>query len=668
MNLFHYPMPRITVGLLAGCVLGSYSTHVLEAVSCFLISLLFVFFLLFVRSAKWLRGLGILFLAISLGMLSEGLHRESNYPNHYTHFCKNGKKQLVEAVLREQLKSTAYAKRYVLQVQKIDQQACFGKLLLNCPKNNTAVDLPVGLRLQCETLIQQANKPLNPAAFDYGNYLSKKNIYAQAWVQINRIKRQSAYQIDAYYYADKLRNRISTHLKQAGCEPIVAAIFNALLLGQQQDIPTDISKDYQYAGVVHILSVSGLHVGFIIVLLRVCFSLFPKNRKFQYLELLVSILFLWAFAFVAGLSPSVLRAVTVFSFVSLGLFLHRSSSNLNALFVSAFLLLLAMPQAVFDIGFQLSYAALLFIFMLQPHLKKWYHPKTKIGRYLWENCTLSLAAQLGTLPLSLYYFHQFPGLFLVANLLLLPFLAGIMGLGLVCLVWLIIAVPPPVLVALLSWCINSMNAVIHVLASADNLVFQHIPCTLEMAVSLYLLLFALMYGLSKRQFSNLFYVGFALIIVQLTVVTAVWKTKYEHEIVLFHCTRYTALVERNGNDIIAYTNLPESKRQPLLSYATAHFAGPIVFRKLPQKGVVNGQTLCIIDTATAACTSSKNSIILLRNSPKINLDQLIQTCHPKAIVADGSNYKTYIKRWKASCMHEKIPFHATGEKGFYVVN
>lgn len=668
MNLFHYPMPRITVGLIAGCLFGSYSNHKEIAFGCFFISLFSVLLLLLIRSAKWLRGIAILVLAVSLGLLSEALHGESYYPNHYTHFCKNGKKQLVEAVVREQLKSTAYTKRYVLQVQKIDQQTCFGKLLLNCPKNNTAIDLPVGLRVQCKTLIQQTNKPLNPASFDYGNYLRKKNIYAQTWVQINRIKRQSAYQIDAYYYADKLRNRISTHLEQAGCEPVVAALFNALLLGQQQDIPTDISKDYQYAGVVHILSVSGLHVGFIIVLLRLCFGLFPKNRKFQITELLLSILFLWAFAFVAGLSPSVLRAVTVFSFVSLGLFLRRSSSNLNALFVSAFLLLLVMPQAVFDIGFQLSYAALLFIFLLQPQLKKWYQPKTKVGRYLWENCSLSLTAQLGTLPLSLYYFHQFPGLFLVGNLLLLPILAMIMGLGLVCLIWLIIAVPPSLLIEILAWNIHLMNQIIHALASVKGLVFEHIPCTLEMAIALYVLLFALSYGLSKRHYKSLRYVGFAFIGFQLTLLGAVWNSKQEQESIVFHCLRYSAIVERKGNDIIAYTNLPESKRQPLYDYATAHFAWPIAIRKIPQKGVVNGNSWYIIDTAAIGFSIAKKSVILLRNSPKINLDQLIQSSQPKIIIADGSNYKSYICRWKNSCIKAKIPFHATGEKGFYIVH
>ena len=211
-----------------------------------------------------------------------------------------------------------------------------------------------------------------------------------------------------------------------------------------------------------------------------------------------------------------------------------------------------------------------------------------------------------------------------------------------------------------------MNQLIHVLASVKGLVFEHIPCTLEMATALYILLFALSHGLSNRNYKSLGFVGVAVIGFQLTVVAAVWNSKHEQESLVFHCSRYSALVVREGTKITAYTNLPKYKRQSLYTYATAHFGNPILFRKLPQKGVVNGQTVCIIDTASATITRIKNSVILLHNSPKINLDQLILCSQPKLIIADGSNYKSYIRRWKNSCIQAKIPFHATGEKGFYM--
>ena len=667
MNLLQYPLPRICLGMLAGCAIGSYLCSSQQVFGCFIFTVLINFIVLVFRLPKWVAGMAILTLACSLGIFSNWIHRESNYANHYLHYLHPDRVQQIEAVVREQLKTTSNYQRYVVHVTKLDQRPCRGKLLINCKSTTVHPVLPVGLPIQFEGIVQTNRKPLNPDSFDYSNYLNQKNICAQVWVSLYKLKKRNDFQRDIYYYADKLRSRIREHLDLSGCNPIAAAVFNALLLGQQQEIPTEITKDYQYAGVVHILSVSGLHVGFIIVMLRFLFRFFPQSRGMKITELLLSIMFLWAFAVIAGLAPSILRAVSMFSFVSIGLFLNRRSSNINALFVSAFLLLCVVPQAVFDIGFQLSYAALLFIFWLQPVLQKLYSPTSKIGLYIWENCTVSVAAQLGTLPISLYYFHQFPGLFLVANLLLLPLLTGIMSIGILSLVWLIVTVPPRFLINLLEWSIGLMNQFIHLLASFDSFVFEHIPCTFSMTVALYVVLFAGIYWLKNRQFLGLIYMGLAAIGLQLTVLFTLWGLRQEHEILVFHSPRYSALVERHGNFITAYTDLPLEKRKPLYSYATAHFCRQIQFKKIPQTGMVNSRFICVLEPKHVPNKIRAHSLLLLRQSPKINLDLLIQASRPKLIIADGSNYKSYIRRWKASCIQAKIPFHATGEKGFYTI-
>lgn len=665
MNLFQYPMPRITLGMLVGCLIGSQISSLFFYVSSSLLLVVVLFFFYVRRRNKRLIGLILFLLACSLGVVSAWVHRETHYSQHYLTYCTPGKQHQIQVVVREQLKSTAQANRYVVLVQTVDRHPCFGKLLLSCPNTARTNRLAVGWAVQFPCRIRKNEKPLNPAAFDYGNYLNHKSIYAQCWVPLEQIQAQKKKKIDGYSLADSCRERIQSNLEKSGCEPVAAAVFKALLLGQQQDIPDQITQAYQYAGVVHILSVSGLHVGFIILMLRGIFRLFPKKRHFQILELVLSFLFLWAFALIAGLSPSVLRAVTVFSFVRLGQFLDRSNHNLNALFISAFLLLIVLPEAIFDIGFQLSYAALLFIFLLHPHLQKVVHPNTKVGRFMWENCTVSLAAQLGTLPISLYYFHQFPGLFLVANLLLLPFLTYLMGLGILCLVWLVFAVPPKSLIWLLEQSITWMNQLIDWLASFDFFVFRDIPCSSGMVIMGYVVLFAWVYVMSKPKFTTWLQMGIAILGLQLTILWPIWTAKQEQELLVFHCNRYTALVERRGNQVTAYTDLPPDKRRALHAYATAHFCSSLQLKKIPTAGHLPGQRIFLLSEANPLKAIPKNSIVLLRKSPKINLDLLLATQHPRYIIADGSNYKSFIRRWKASCMQAKIPFHATGEKGFY---
>ena len=144
---------------------------------------------------------------------------------------------------------------------------------------------------------------------------------------------------------------------------------------------------------------------------------------------------MFLFGILAGLAPSVLRSVTMFSFVAIGLFLRRSVNIYHTLLVSILLILLFQPSFLFDVGFQLSYIALFFIVWLQPLLANLWTPKNKIKNYIWDILTVSFAAQIGTLPLSIYYFHQFPGLFFVTNLIVIPLLGFIMSLGVLVMVF-----------------------------------------------------------------------------------------------------------------------------------------------------------------------------------------------------------------------------------------
>ncbi len=665
MNLFHYPLPRITLGMLAGCILGNFSNHFTLAICLLTVPLLLGGILYFIFKQKFIIGISLLISSCGLGELSMYIHTDSNYENHFSHYANSSQKQAVEGIIKEQLKSTTNYQRYVVAICSLNKKPCFGKLLLHIKTTAKNKSFGVGLPIQFEGQIRMHQLQLNPNAFQYGDYLNRKNIYGQVWVPMHAVKYAKKYRVDANYWADQLRNRISINLEKSGCDPVISALFKALFMGQQQEIPTTITKEYQYAGVVHILSVSGLHVGFIVIVLQLFFRLFPKNKTAKSIQLLLSLLFLWSFAFVAGLTPSVLRAVTMFSFVGIGNYLNRNTGSLHALFVSAFLILCWTPQAVFDIGFQLSYAALLFIFLLQPSLDKLYQPRAKISKYLWDNCTVSVSAQLGTLPISLFYFHQFPGLFLVANVLLLPLLTLVMGVGIVCLVWLLFDVLPELLVATLSGIIELMNNLIAWLASFDALIFQNIPCTLGMTISLYLVLFTALIWIHYRNYLSSLGIGLALIALQCSLYIPFLKSKSEQEVLLFHVQRHSAILSRNGNSITAYTNVPEDKRNALYAYATAHFCSAICIKPIPQMGRVNEKSICIISPENAQEKLPLHPVVVLRNSPKINLDLFIMRQQPTQIIADGSNYKSYISRWKASCRKAKIPFHATGEKGFY---
>src|SRR5690606_8574638 len=197
---------------------------------------------------------------------------------------------------------------------------------------------------------------------------------------------------DLQALAGKIREGIISRLRSYDFGPDELAIIQALLLGQRQEISQEIYSNYAAAGVIHILAVSGLHVGIILLLLNSLFKPLERLKAGRFLKLLLLLILLWSFALLAGLSPSVVRAVSMFSFVAVGMQLKRRTSVLNTLFISLMVLLLINPGFIRQVGFQLSYAAVFSIVLIQPHIYRIYKGELKIVKYFWGLLSVSLAA------------------------------------------------------------------------------------------------------------------------------------------------------------------------------------------------------------------------------------------------------------------------------------
>jgi competence protein ComEC len=189
-----------------------------------------------------------------------------------------------------------------------------------------------------------------------------------------------------------------------------------LVLGIRQSLDTELLEAYSAAGAVHVLAVSGMHVGLIFSLLQFLLGSIRKNRRFVHLYFFLALLAIWFFGMVTAFSPSVLRAVVMCSVVLLGDWLGKKGNLYNSLGFTAFILLLFAPYMVMQVGFQLSFLAVLGIVFFQPKLASLFRPKTLLAQAIWNITTVSIAAQLATFPLTLYYFQQFPVYFLLANL------------------------------------------------------------------------------------------------------------------------------------------------------------------------------------------------------------------------------------------------------------
>ena len=675
MKVLQFPLSRISIGFVAGILVVYY----LKPTVLLVFSLLFVAVCAFTiayfvskRNAvnAIYFGLATYFLAFGIGATTQIIHTDSFQSNNYIHHESIfEKKHLVSVTVREKLRSSSFNDRYVVLVNQIDGLAKSGRLLLNVRKDSLNRTFEIGTHLQIKGSLYQNGPAKNPNQFDYGKYLENKQIYAQMYADVSEMKMGSIIEKDVWYYTSKLRTKIIRNLEKSNFHKAELHVAIALILGQQQDISPEIIKDYQYAGAVHILSVSGLHIGFILLFVTFLLKPFPNTRRGSFIKLIIILFSLSSFGLIAGLAPSVLRSVTMFSFVAIGMYLRRSTNIFHTLLVSILLILLFEPSFLFDVGFQLSYFALFFILWLQPLLAQLWSTKNKFGNYFWEILTVSFAAQIGTLPLSMYYFHQFPGLFFLTNLVIIPFLGVIMGLGVLVMVLAAFDFVPLFFVKTLEWSIWFLNKIINSIASLEQFIFRDIPFNWQLLLSAYLLIVATIVWFKKPSFNRLVLVLVGVIVFQAAYFQTHWIIQNQKELVIFNSRKNTLIAERNGQGITLHANdsLLEtaSKNQVFNSYSMGNFSSLKSKKRLRNLIYFNGNKILIVDSSGVYPKGIRPDIVVLTQSPKINFERFLQDIQPKMVVADASNFRTIQKLWKASCLKEKIPFHATAEKGFY---
>ena len=199
-----------------------------------------------------------------------------------------------------------------------------------------------------------------------------------------------------------------------------SALCKALCIADKSDLTSTVKKDFSRAGASHILAVSGMHVGIIFTAISTLIGLISQSRKFSRIASIVAICFLWFYAFICGLQPSIVRACTMFTIPIIGKLLKRDSSSLNSLLFTAFCMVIYDYTNLFNIGFQLSFLAVAGILLFQEKIFNIFQLQNKFLIWLWSLTSVSIAAQITTLPLTIYYFHNIPVLSLISNLFVVP--------------------------------------------------------------------------------------------------------------------------------------------------------------------------------------------------------------------------------------------------------
>jgi len=433
-------MIRIAGFFTAGILTGIYLPDALSDATGALIfvGLLILFLILFFT--KWshlvrgLTGLSAVFVGGYLHLLHQ---TDSRNPDHL--LTRKDSIQYYVGTVKSSPEDKANSVKIELKVSTVKTKSQWipasGIVVVYNSKKTKPIEVAYGDELLIQGTPEQVKPPANPGEFDFKQFLAFKNTWHQQFVQTEQVKIISQARYKGFlYYSHKARARSASIVKRYVKGAREQGIALALVLGVNDGLDNELQNSYAASGSLHVLSVSGLHVGiiyFVILFLLKPIQYFSWSR---WVIAVVSIVTLWSYAFVTGLSPSVLRAVTMFSFVALSQPFGHRANIYNTLAASAFLLLLYDPNLIMSVGFQLSYLAVLGIVYLQRPLYNLWSPDSWFWDKVWETTCISIAAQLATFALGLFYFHQFPVYFLLANLFVIPVSFAVLILGIVLLV------------------------------------------------------------------------------------------------------------------------------------------------------------------------------------------------------------------------------------------
>lgn len=660
---------QLTIAIIIGILIAKYAYLSLGIFAASSIVLLVCFFVIsIIKKGTSYASIFLFFTALSVGGFSYNVHQENNLKHHYSNVLNETAPASVIFEVKTVLKPSTKYYRYTITIKSLNNKPAQGTVLLYLDKA-THLQLQLNNRYYTKASLQEIQAPKNPFQFNYKAYLASLNIdhciYSNATMIKKLMTGKPNLKTTLYHFKEQLKKKIHDVYPQGK----IHAIIDALLLGDRLSLDKELYQNYVYAGGIHLLAVSGLHVGIIAFLLGFLLKPLLLLKKGTYIRLIVLVFLLWLYVVFTGNSSSVVRAVSMFTIYAFAYIINRKQKLIDIVFVSIFLLLLIQPNYLFDIGFQLSYCAILGIITIHPLFRKLYNPKKYLQKIVWGTLTVSICAQVGVLPLSLYYFHYFPLLFLITNLLVLPFLGIILSYGLIILILLAFNIDAYILYEGYNGLILLLNTCIVWIASKEVFVIKDISFNLWLLFSSYLTLYYLISFFYDTLFKTCISLLLSIFIFQTLYVISYVKTSHD-QLVIFHLSKETLIARQKNHHIIVYSNNNQvNSFSPITDYKTGNFINTVKQRSLSNVINYNEKLILIVDSlGVYQNISFKPDVVLLTHSPKLNLERLIEILKPHIIIADGSNYKSYVHRWSQTCKKKKLPFHSTYEKGAYIIS
>ncbi|QHT66441.1 ComEC family competence protein [Rhodocytophaga rosea] len=553
-----YVFVRLTIYLITGVLLGIYlpvaaqTYHLLFFAfgGCLLLYWLVYLLIRTLWKGRLLRpvfGLLALVLTVLFGYLRTYQVTGYSQPNHIIY--QDSAFTYYSGTLVSEVQQRPKNYKSEMQVDRIYRQGqgqpASGKILVYLGKQDKK---PVyGSQVLIKGAPQPILPPANPGEFDYRKYLENQQIYLQHFVK------PAAYAVYGYHppnlvfaFSFRLRQQADSIFRALIPSDREYAIASGLILGIRNGLDNELKQAYASAGAMHVLAVSGAHV---VIVFEILSLLLGKLKTFRYGNWIfagVILSLLWLYAVITGFSPSVLRAVVMFTLVVIAKAANRQRSIYNSLAISAFVLLVINPYFLLEVGFQLSYAAVLGIVYLFSKLYYLLNFNNQPANWVWGITCVSIAAQVATVPMSLYYFHQFPTYFLLANIPVIILSTIVLYLGLLTLAVFWIPYVSAIIAFLLKWTVWALNQSVFVTERIPGALIQGISISLVEEIILYVLIVLVLLFLHYKQL-RYWYAVFGIICLLVAVNMAeIYRQHRQKELLIYSVNNHTAACIMEG--------------------------------------------------------------------------------------------------------------------------
>lgn len=563
-----------------------------------------------------------------------------------------------------------------------------GKVMAYFQKEDQALRLNYGDLIAFSVPLEEVQPPKNPMEFDYKKYLERKGVNWSVYLRSDKWLYTGVNRTNPIFaFAYRFRQRLLISLQRCGITNDEFGVAAAILLGYDESLPAQVRQNYVAAGSMHILCVSGMHVGIIYLLASFLLGFLGKGKRMAVVRRVALLFLIWFYALLTGLSPSIMRAALMISFVVFGELIHRKGFALNSIAASAFILLLINPNNLFAIGFQLSYVAVIGIVLLQRPIAHLLYFNNKVLDKIWEITAVSIAAQVATLPLAIYYFNQFTPYFWLSNLLMTPlsFIVILAGMLLLVVSW----VPGVNLVMgrLVWWCLHGMNWIVAEIERWPlSLVKGLYMNDLQFALSLLLLLlFWLFVNLKRKRM-----VMEMLVLSVIFAFSMAWQSQqraHQSRLVVYSLRNHTAIGVVDGYDHVLLCDEGLFSESSAIDYSLkGHWAKEqltmnprchTLDEDFDDDLVLKRGNLLSVHGLLFALWDENHlddgllyrlpvDYLLVTGRQQPDISSVLYSYAPKTLLIDGSVPKYLVEQWETQAKENGLPYVDIGESAFVI--